>query len=548
MKPGAKLCALAASVLLVITACSSSGGNNKAPTDKGKTAGSSTSAAGTPQRGGSITDLLPTGFTGSWAQGLDPAVVGGTFSQDQAIYGGLFLLEADPGGSNAKVVPYQAESGTLSPDAKTMTIKLKPGIKFSDGTPLDAEAVLLNLKRDQNSTCCCKPLWQLRKKDPFTLSGPLSVQIHLAEPSASLLHNFPASSVNWMVSPTAFKKTNPKEFSIKPVGAGPFTVVSDKLSTRLVLKRNPNFFIKGQPYLDKLTFQTISGDQPAYQAMLAGQAQAYEGMTAPAVIAQAQKSDKLQVTTQPGTSPYVVRFNTFAPPFNNIKAREAIYYATDWESISKGLFGDVPDGPPTVVQSFITPADLFYHQKVPGYRTYNLAKAKALVKQLGGLKVSLITTALVTSNEVMTALQTQWKKAGMKVTIKSLQLGQLATKTLPSGKWQAELASSGAWDPGAGVGVALRFSSTSPFAGVKDPHLQELLNESTATAVSSQRDKVYQKITKYMSDKAYGTFGFAAPNANLAAKGVHGPGLTTKVPAIAVNSPVIWSEVWASNH
>jgi peptide/nickel transport system substrate-binding protein len=338
-----------------------------------------------------------------------------------------------------------------------------------------------------------------------------------------------------------------KGFKIKPVGAGPFTVVSNKLSTKLVLKRNPNFFVKGQPYLDNLTFQSISGDQPAYQALLAGQAQSFEGMSTPPVIAQAQKSDKLQVTLQPGTSPYLVHFNTNIPPFNNIKAREAMYYATDWEAISKGLFGNAPGGAPIVVQGFTTPADLYYHQKTPGYRTYDLAKAKQLVKGLGGIKVQLITTDVYTANEVMKALQTQWQKAGMTVTVKALQLNPLI-KALTGGKWQAELGTAGAWDPGAGVGIGFRFQSTSPFTGVKDKHLDSLIAAGGASAVDSQRDQAYQAVAKYISDKAYGMFGFAFANANVAVKGLQGPGLTTQVPALAVDSPVNWAAVWSSKH
>jgi peptide/nickel transport system substrate-binding protein len=549
VKRGAKLCALAASVLLIATACGSSGGNgngSKSPGNNGTTGGASSSTAGTPQRGGSVTDLLDAGFSGSWPQGLDPGTsAAAAYSQYMAIFGGLFMLQADPDGSNAKVAGYQAASGTISPDATTLTIKLKPGIKFSDGTPLDAQAVIWNWERDDKSTCTCKPQWQLRKKDPFTSPDPLTAVIHLAQPSAALLHNFPVSNVNWIVSPTAFKKMGEKAFTVKPVGAGPFTVVSDRLSTKLVLKRNPNFFIKGQPYLDNLTFQSITGDQPAYQALLAGQAQAFEGMSTPPVIAQAQKSDKLTVTLQPGTSPYLVHFNTNIAPFNNIKAREAMYYATDWNAISKGLFGSAPGGAPIVVQGFTTPADLYYHQKTPGYRTYDLAKAKALVKELGGIKVQLITTDVYTANEVVKALQTQWQKAGMTVTVKALQLNPLI-KALTGGKWQAELGTAGAWDPGAGVGIGFRFSSTSPFTGVKDKKLDSLINQAAATAVDAQRDTGYQAVAKYISDKAYGMFGFAFANANVVTKGLQGPGLTTQVPALAVDSPVNWAAAWMS--
>jgi peptide/nickel transport system substrate-binding protein len=246
-----------------------------------------------------------------------------------------------------------------------------------------------------------------------------------------------------------------KAFSLKPVGAGPFTVVSDQLSSKLVLKRNPDFFKKGKPYLDGLTFQSIGDEQPAYQAMLAGQADAYEGMLNYAVMKQVESNPKLQLTRVLGTDLWMVHFNTNIPPFNNIKAREAMYYATNWEAIDKGLFG----GKETVVQGFTTPADLYFHKTVPGYRTYDPAKAKALVKELGGLSFELDTTQSYTTTQLITALQSQWQKVGMKVTLKSFQLSALI-KRLTGGKWQAEQATAGAWDPAVGVGIGFRFSST----------------------------------------------------------------------------------------
>ena len=72
-----------------------------------------------------------------------------------------------------------------------------------------------------------------------------------------------------------------KAFALKPVGAGPFTVVSDTPGSQLVLKRNPHYWEQGKPYLDNLTFKPVAADEPAYEAMLANSGQAYEGMSTP---------------------------------------------------------------------------------------------------------------------------------------------------------------------------------------------------------------------------------------------------------------------------
>src|SRR5205085_9525396 len=124
-----------AAMALVLAAC---GGGSSGSS-------SSQSSSSSPVNGGSVTVLEDTAFAGSWPTGLDPATNttgGANLPMQQAIYGGLFLLRANPDGSNAHVEGNQALSGDVSADGKTLTVKLKPNIKFSDGTPMDAQAVL----------------------------------------------------------------------------------------------------------------------------------------------------------------------------------------------------------------------------------------------------------------------------------------------------------------------------------------------------------------------------------------------------------------------
>ncbi|MGH8868199.1 MAG: ABC transporter substrate-binding protein [Actinomycetes bacterium] len=527
---------LAAVLLLAVAACG--GGASEGADDDRQV------DAGPPQRGGSITVLEDESFTGSYPSGLDPATNttgGANLAQMQAIYGGLFLLEADEDGSNARIVPNQAESYAFSDGGKTLTIKLRDGITFSDGTPLDAEAVAWNFKRDVDSPCTCAPTqWILAEKDPITTPDELTVRLRFAQPNnAAVISSFPASNVNWIASPTAMDKMGLDEFKMKPVGAGPFTVVTNELSSKLVLKRNPDYFKKGLPYLDGLTFSSIGGDQPAYQALLTGEAHAYEGMATTPLITKAQSSDDLSVTIAPPTSPYVVQLNTFQPPFDDKLAREAIYRATDFEAITKGLF----DGKYPVSQMFTGPGGLFHHEQVPGYPEYDLAKAKKLVKQMGGLEVHLGTLSSYTATQVLTALRTQWEKAGIEVATDSYQLSKLIQE-FNSGGWQAMLQTAGAWDPAAGVGVSFRFSSRSPFTGVKEPKLDALFAKAAAEPDPNQRDDLYLEAAEHIAEQRYAPFGLAFAQANLAVKGVYGPGLTTKIPSIVVNSGVLWDRVW----
>lgn len=499
---------------------------------------------GDPQPGGELTVLLDSAFSGSWPSGLDPATNttgGGNLTQMMAIYGGLFRLVADDDGSNARVVGHQAESYEYADGGRTLRIRIRDGITFSDGTDFTADAVRFNIQRNMDADCTCKPTWVLAEEDPITAEGDDTVVIRFAEPTAIAAESFVVANVNWIASPTALEEMGEDQFRITPVGAGPFTVVSNELSSELVLEKNPTYFVPDRPYLDRLIVRSIGGDQPAYQALLAGQGHVYEGMTTIPLLEQAETNSSLVVTQQPATSPYVIQLNTRIPPFDDKRAREAIYYATDVEAIRQGLFkGNYP-----VSQTFTASGGKFHHETIDGYRTHDLERARALVEDLGGLSVDLGTLSAYVADQVMTALQTQWQAAGIEVTIHSEQLNGLVQNFI-GGQWQAMLQTAGAWDPAVGVGVGFRFSSTAPFSGVADETIDELLQQAAQTTDEAERDALYLQLGQRISDEAYAPFILAFAPASVATTSVHGPGLDTLIPPVVVNTAILWDEVWMS--
>lgn len=267
----------------------------------------------------------------------------------------------------------------------------------------------------------------------------------------------------------------------------------------------------------RYSLRVVGSDESAYDALLASQAQVYEGLGTLGLVNQAEKSSQLKLYSLPPNSPYVIQFNTAKPPFNNVLAREAIYYATDSAPLDKHLFGNHY----SLTESPTGPAGLFYEPKVPGYRSYNLPKAKALVKQLGGMHITLGTINLLLANETDEALQSEWKQAGITATLSSYNLPSLVGQ-FRSGNWQAMLQTAGDYDPALGVGVGFRFGSASPFSGVHDPKLQSYLDAATSTINMSQRAADYKQAFKYMSDQAYAVFMFNVPIYNISTNKVTG--------------------------
>ena len=315
---------LAAVVAVGLAACGSSSTSTSTST-------TSASASGAPKHGGSLTVLEGASFAGSWP-GLDPATdTDGAANQSymNAIYGDLFEL-----GTGGKLIPDLATGYSYANGGKTVNLTIRQGVTFSDGTPVNAAAVVYNWKRDLAGTCTCKP--ELPRYAGHQATGPYSLSFTLSYVYAPFIDSLQADIFNWIVSPTALQKMGEKAFALSPVGAGPFTVVSDTLGSQLVLKKNPHYWEQGKPYLDNLTFKTVAADEAAYEAMLAGFGQAYEGMSTPQLVKTFESH--FQVTAEPSTSPYDIQLNTKAAPFNDIRARQAIYYATNTAQIDQALF------------------------------------------------------------------------------------------------------------------------------------------------------------------------------------------------------------------
>jgi peptide/nickel transport system substrate-binding protein len=551
-KRTACLAGAAALVLTAAAACSSSSGSSSSP---GSTASSSTSSAPV-KAGGSITVLESSGYAGAWTT-LDPAEnKEGAATQDfmTAIYGQLFEL-----GAGGKIVPDLATAYTYSPNAETVTITLRQGVKFSDGTPFNAQAVAYNWNRDLGPVAIkngLNPPWLVaEQKAPkgsppgtaepalpgdIQVTGPYTIVVHQIAPNGAFIDQLFDSIPNWIASPTALQKDG-ASFGQNPVGAGPFVVASNTPNDELVVKKNPTYWQSGYPLLDQITFKTVGSDEAAYEAMLAGEGQVYEDMSTTQLIN--ESASHFTVDNNLGTSPYDLQLNTAVPPFNNPKARQAIYAATNFAPILQHLFG----GRYPTTESFTGPGGICYEQTVPGYQGYDPTLAKQLIQESGlsNVTIQLGTIALSTAQESMQALATEWEAIGLKVKETSWPLsGLIAAFEANGGKsWESMVQTAGAYDPAGGVGVGFRFTSQSPFSGVHDTKLDTLLNEAQGSTNLSTRCGFYDQAAAYIAKNYYGPFYFTFSPANISVHGVTGPGLTSPLASVAVVPTIPWEDV-----
>src|SRR6478672_1575457 len=149
------------------------------------------------------------------------------------------------------IVPQLALSHETSQDGKTVTIKLRPGVKFQDGEPFDAEAAKFTLDRHMNLETS-KRKAELSQIDEVEVVDPLTIRLLLKAPFSPLIAQL-TDRAGMMVSPKAVKEAGDK-FVQKPVCAGPFKFVERVTQERIVLERFADYWDKDRIHIDRITY------------------------------------------------------------------------------------------------------------------------------------------------------------------------------------------------------------------------------------------------------------------------------------------------------
>jgi peptide/nickel transport system substrate-binding protein len=322
-----------------------------------------------PISGGTMTII-----NGSDIKSWDPAITastypGGPMDVLDAVYG--FLVYVDV---NSNVVGGMAESFT-STDAITWTLKLRDGLKFSDGTPYDAEAVKYNWERAADPATAAPTqvfmsswIKGIKVVDARTLTVTL--------PTAN--GNFAAQIAElapFIASPTMLKAAATKS-DIKPVGAGAFLLDSWNQGIGMTLKRNPNYWDQPRPYLDILKFAII----PETNARIATVVQGGATMMAGYLFQFGDNARAAGVGTVPVPIRGIYRghFNQAAGLFADVRARRAIYQGVDRARLMKAF---TQTDTYKATTSYFNAKSPYYDASAP-LPAYDPAKTQALIDEL----------------------------------------------------------------------------------------------------------------------------------------------------------------------
>ncbi|MDO9066419.1 MAG: ABC transporter substrate-binding protein, partial [Chloroflexota bacterium] len=229
--------------------------------------------------------------------------------------------------------PYLAESWQTAPDGKSITFRLKKGITFHDGSPLNAAAVVFTFERFKKTGSKSPIYGGITDMASVEAVDDLTVRFSFDKPSATFLGTL-SQPYAGILSPTAVQAAG-AEVGRNPVGTGLFKLAEWKPGVSIILARNPNYAWappsaknQGAAKVDKLIFQVIPDANTQLAALQAGEVDVIF-INDPAHFQKLEADSSIQVRRATLDSLIYLGYNCAKPPFNEVKVRQALSYAVN---------------------------------------------------------------------------------------------------------------------------------------------------------------------------------------------------------------------------
>jgi len=443
---------------------------------------------------------------------LNPAIVSGTPTgvPGTQLFAGLLQFD-----EKFQPRPYLATKWEVSPDGRTYTFHLQKGATFHDGKPITSEDVAFSLDI-------------VSKNHPFGVAMFRAVdKVDTSDPHVAvfkLKHPYPAflAATHPLLLPIIPKhiygegeiRKNPA--NIKPVGSGPFRFVEWKKGQHIILERNPNFFRKGQPYLDRIIIEFINDPAARTVALETGATHfvPFSYIGSPEDIRSLEKMPHLATTTK-GYEAIGARawfaVNVRKPPLNNLKVRKAIAHLIDKEFMVNDILmgiGKAATGP----FRYTNP---FYNSNVQKYE-FNVNKANQLLDEAGykkgadGIRFALNLDWIpgaATNQSTCEYLKEQLKKAGINATLRPVpDFPSWAAKV---SKWDFDLNLDVVFDyPDPVIGIERMYISPNiknliwtNTMGYNNPEVDRLFAEAQVEQNFEKRKRMYHQAQEILVDE-----------------------------------------------
>jgi len=425
------------------------------------------------------------------------------------VYDGLVRYKS----GTLEVEPSLATSWKISDDGLVYTFQLRKGIKFHDGSELNAASVQFNFER------------MLDKDHPYHHTGPFplsfffsavkkvdaldphTVEFTLNEPYAPFLSNL-AYPTGLIASPTAIKKYE-KDFGRNPVGTGAFKFAEWKSNSHVIVERNENYW-GGAPQLEAVVFRPITDANTRVAEMLSGGIDMMVEVPADSVGMMAS-DNAFKVYEQAGPHLWFLILNAKEGPFKDKRVRQAVNYAINKQAIVENILQGtaiVADGP-------TPPAFAWAHNDALTPYPYNPEKAAAMIKEAGydGSTLKFYVTeggsGMLDPIAMGTAIQADLAKVGFKVEIETYEWNTFLGKVNPGLEGKADMAEM-AWmtnDPDTLPFLALRTGAWPDKGGFNsgyysNPEVDKLLEKARQATDQAERARLYKDMQTIVYEDA----------------------------------------------
>ncbi|MEJ2665548.1 MAG: ABC transporter substrate-binding protein [Deinococcales bacterium] len=311
-----------------------------------------------------------------------------------------------------------------------------------------------------------------------------------------------------------------------PIGTGPFKFVSYTPGSEVVLERNPDYYIKGEPYLDKVVFKIMSDPNTRFAALQAGDINMIASALPPEQYLQVEKGSVPGVKGTQGTATteMVLALNNARAPFNNKLVREAITMAINKKAIVDGAMF----GLGTVIGTHMTPAEPYFINPDP--YPYNPAKAKQLLAQAGypnGFKTKLeLPQPYPDERRTGQVIAQQLKQVGIDAQVSVVEWTTWLNRIFLGGDYDMTVI--GHSEP-RDIGI---YANPKYYFHYNNPVVQNLLKQAEAATSTPVQTADYQEIGKIIADDAVNVWVFSPPYLVAAQNDIYGFWTNQPTPSI----------------
>jgi len=397
------------------------------------------------------------------------------------------------------IVPQLALSHDTSEDGKTVVIKLRPGVKFHDGEPFDAEAAKFSLERHLTIKGSYRRA-EISTIDAVEVVDPLTIKLNLKTPFSPLLNQL-TDRAGMMVSPKAAQAAGDK-FGLKPVCAGPYRLVERVQQDRIVVEKFADYWDKDHVFIDKITYLPIVDATVRLANLRAGGLDLTERVLA-TDIKTVREDPKLSLSkaVSLGFSSLIINLangpKADNPLGKDFRVRRAFDLSLDRDAINQVVFnGEFVPG-----NQWVNPQHPYYQEKFPVPKR-DLVKAKALLKEAGVSGRLTIDFMVVNTSEtraVAEVLQAMSADAGFDLKIRITE-GATALKEGEDGNFQLYMNWwSGRSDPDGNSVIHQTCGAPQNLGHYCDKQIDAWHQEARAASDFATRKAIYEKIAaKYL--------------------------------------------------